>query len=206
MSQKHNGTMAILTVVAIFFATALPCFAAGESATAGDAADSSGTGTLSGVILEIGGKKKAGRAVIHAYHIDTGKVVSSEPSGPNGGFELKGVPSGYLDLAVEYGGEIFIANQVVNMPPSGKLVLKFILSDFGRLPAEEALGGRDNRFPGTDKTAAGYASIKTKLRGREFWRSPKGIAIIAGGGGLALLGIAAGGENDASAFIPTITD
>ena len=38
--------------------------------------------------------------------------------------------------------------------------------------------------------------------GESFWRSPKGIAILAGGGGLALLAIASSGgsEPTASAF------
>ena len=48
----------------------------------------------------------------------------------------------------------------------------------------------------------GHAQVFEKPSGREFWRSPKGIAIIAGIGGVALLAIAAGSgsETDSSAF------
>lgn len=199
MSQKHNRSIAVFCAVALFFAPGLPCPAAGETATDNDAA---GSGTITGEIVGVGGKGKAGRAVVHAYHIESGKVISSEPAGANGSFTLAGLPIGYLDLAVEYQGEIYIANQVINMPPSGKMVLRFSLAEFGNLPEEDALGGRESRFPGTDKSASGYASIKQRLRGREFWRSPKGIAIIAGGGGLVLLGIASGGGDDASPSNP----
>ena len=43
---------------------------------------------------------------------------------------------------------------------------------------------------------------RQKLVGREFWQSPKGIALLAGGGGAVLLAVAGGSESNVSPFLP----
>jgi len=57
--------------------------------------------------------------------------------------------------------------------------------------AEGQAGPRD--FPGSDETPTGLASVTEKLTGRAFWRGPKGIAIFASAGAVALLALAGSG-------------
>ena len=47
-----------------------------------------------------------------------------------------------------------------------------------------------------DTPATGIAQIKEDTGDRKFWTSPAGIGIMAGGGALALLAIAASGSDD----------
>ena len=58
-------------------------------------------------------------------------------------------------------------------------------------------------FPGSDLEPVGVAVVSEKATGREFWRGPKGIAILAGLGGAALLAFAAGGGNDEPTASPS---
>ena len=52
------------------------------------------------------------------------------------------------------------------------------------------------KHPGSDQEPSGVAELRRKPKGREFWRSPKGVAIIAGIGGAGLLAIALGSESE----------
>ena len=57
--------------------------------------------------------------------------------------------------------------------------------------------------PGSELEPVGVAVVREKETGREFWRGPKGIAILAGLGGAALLALAAGGGNDETTASPS---
>ncbi len=41
--------------------------------------------------------------------------------------------------------------------------------------------------------------MRKKLRGREYWRGPAGVAILSGIGGVALLALAFGSDNEVAA-------
>ena len=50
-----------------------------------------------------------------------------------------------------------------------------------------------------DVEPSGVAEVRRKLRGREYWRSPGGVAILSGIGGVALLALAAGSDSEVAA-------
>ena len=125
-------------------------------------------------------------ARVQAYHLSTEKLYSSEPTGSKGQYVVEGLPYGYYDLAVETVDGLFVGNQVANVAPSSKAVLNFTLS-----PLTADNEGRE--FPGTESSSAGIAQVTKKAAGRQFWRSAKGIAVIAGGGAAVLLLVAGGG-------------
>lgn len=149
-------------------------------------ASEDGTSALAGKLIGPDGEPLAG-AVLVAYHLSSEAVFRSEPTGRGGDYRIDGVPYGYFDLAIETADGLYVADQVVNVPPSGKATLTLEVT---------ATGVEARAFPGSDSPPSGIATVSKKLSGRDFWRSPKGVAIIAGGAGAALLLLAAGGGSD----------
>jgi hypothetical protein len=135
-------------------------------------------------------------ARVIAFHVDEQKMYTSEPVGRNGHYELRGIPRGFYDIAVEVGPDIYVASEVAHIPPGAKLRLDFDLAPY---PGGVAPSDRGT-FQGTGAAGSGLANTHRKPRGREFWFSPKGLVIMSGIGGAALLGIAlSSSDNETSA-------
>jgi len=150
-----------------------------------------GNSSLLGKIESFDGKPMPGVRVL-AYHLSSEAVYRSELTGSKGDYEIEGLPFGYFDLAVETDAGLFVANQVVNVAPAGKTSVSMTLAT----SAQAAAGDPPARvFPGASQEPSGVAAVSEKASGRDFWRSPKGVAIIAGGGALVLLAIAGGSSS-----------
>lgn len=161
-------------------------------------------GRISGKVFAADGKTAVGAAVVKAVPLQGGETRASSPSNAKGEFSLDGLTFGYYDLIVEAASGTYIANQVVNVPPSGKLVIQFALTPYGEKSPSWWAGREPRALPGGG-TATGSAELRQRQRGAEFWKSPGGIAVIAGIGGVALLAIASGGgysSTTASASTP----
>lgn len=104
-----------------------------------------------------------------------------------GDFKVVGLEHGYYDLVVDTDAGSFIGNRVVNVPPGGFGVIQLRLGP--------VRGEIDNSTFGTE-ASEGMASVERKLNRREFWRSPKGVGLLAGVGGVALLALAASDESN----------
>ncbi len=149
-----------------------------------------GTSRLSGKVSTAAGKAPASGTRVLAYHLSSETLYAAEVKG--NGYRLTELPYGYFDLAVELpDGSVYVGNQVVNIPPAGKVAVSFSIVQSPGSPSRD--------FPGTEQASAGQVKIQERLRGRDFWRSPRGIAILAGGGGAVLLAIASGGGSDSTA-------
>lgn len=154
-----------------------------------------GTAKIKGKVLDAQGKEVAGARVL-AYHLSSERLFTSEPTGKGGEYLVEGLPYGYIDLAIETSEGIFVANRVINLPPAGTAAV--ILTVVPYQPSTEASA---RKHPGSEEEPSGVAELRRKPKGREFWRSPKGVAIIAGIGGAALLGIALGSESEPVATV-----
>jgi len=155
----------------------------------------SGNSRLLGKIQGYEGKPIAGVRVL-AYHLSSEAVFASSPTGSGGDYSIEGLPYGYFDLAVETSDGLFVANQVVNVPPAGKASISMALATEAQAAA---MGDAQARvFPGAQVQPSGVAAVSEKSTGKDFWRSPKGVAIIAGGGALVLLAIAGGGSSNSN--------
>lgn len=152
------------------------------------------TSTLSGRILAADDTPVIGAKVL-AYHLSSERVFTSELTSSRGEYSIEGLPYGYFDIAVETADGLFVANQVVNVAPSSQSVLTLSLHSF----AAGAAGADEGRaFPGTDQEPVGVARVTEKLSRKDFWRSPKGVGILAGGGGALLLLLAGGGSSSSA--------
>lgn len=156
--------------------------------------DIAGTGRVFGrIVLAPGGTPvESGR--VRLLHLTGGRGFESAPTDARGRFELDGLPHGYFDLAVEQPAGLWLADRVINLPPAAKaeLILTLGAGSPGGLPA-----GRS--WPGWSGPLAGALELREAPRGREFWRTPKGVAILVGGVTVALLAIAAGAGDETAA-------
>ncbi len=156
-------------------------------------AEIEGTSKIKGRVLHTEGKDRIRDARVLAFHLSSGQLFVSEPI-HGGGFDIRGLPYGYFDLAVETPDGLYVATQVTNLAPSGTVTLVLTLA-----PYEPATAGLARKYPARDVESSGLAEVRRKLRGREYWRSPGGIAILSGIGGVALLALAAGSETEVAA-------
>jgi len=152
---------------------------------------------IRGKVLGIDGRPAEGVEVL-AYHLATEETFTATTNA-KGEFTLTALPYGYFDMAVTSADGLYVSDQVANVSPTGKNVVEFRLQTFS------ASTQADRRaFPGATKPPVGLARvINQRMVGESFWRSPKGISVLAGGGALALLVFAGGGSDPAaSPFIP----
>lgn len=154
----------------------------------------SDTSQIEGKILGIDGKPVPGARLL-SYHLSSERLFTSEPTKANGECQLPPLPFGYHDLAVETADGLFVGSQVVNLGPNAKVLVVLTL-----YPAAGEPTGRG--YAGSEREPIGQAQVVERTRGRAFWRSPRGVAVLAGSGAAALLLLAGGGgdEDNASPF------
>jgi hypothetical protein len=125
-----------------------------------------------------------------AYNLSTEAVHRSEPSDKRGKFLIGDLAHGYYDIAIETADGLFVVNRVVSVQPGAKAVVELILVPYAKAPAE-----LPRAFPGSQDPSTGVAQVERKPTGKEFWKSPKGIAIVGGTGAAVLLLIALSGDD-----------
>lgn len=153
-----------------------------------------GKARLLGKIKDSDGKSPLAGVTVVAYHLSKDEFFRSEPTSKKGDFLIENLPLGYYDVAVELpDGDLYVGSTVVNLPPGGKAILVLTVAPFG--PGDDPT--RQWGSAATGATGAGVAQVGLKMTQKEFWKSPKGIAIIAGiGGGALLIWAASGAEDD----------
>ena len=149
---------------------------------------------LSGRVTTSSGTATSGATVL-AYHLSSEQLFRSTPTDAKGQFAFEAVPYGYFDLAVLSSDGLYVADTVVNVPPAGKTSVSLALTPG---PPAETL----RTFPGTEQQPVGIAAVNRKS-GKGFWSSAGGIAIIAGGGAVALALLAGGGNDGESPSSPS---
>jgi hypothetical protein len=159
-------------------------------------------GRVEGRVLGKDGQTPVAGAVIRAVHLRTAQTLASTPTDAKGAFALEAVPYGYVDVAVETAEGGFVGNQVVNVPPDGRVEVTLVLIRNEDMPEGWWSGRQPKTMPGTDQPAIGVATVQP--RGEQaFWRSRTGIGILAGAGALALLALVGGGGGDDAPASPS---
>ena len=201
-----NRPVALAAIVLLLCPAVGPAHAQAEEPPVGvvsapePAPEPEGEAQLLGRIKDADGKTPLVGVTVVAYHMSKDKVFRSEPTNKKGDFRLQKLPLGYYDVAIELAdGSFYVGNTVVNLPPSGKAIITLTVSPFGASDDP----GRQWGNAATGSTGEGVARVGRKMTKKEFWKSPKGIAIIAGIGGGALLLLAAGGAEDEEVASPT---
>jgi hypothetical protein len=189
-NNTFNAALALGCAVLLGVGPALP--ARGQAPALPSAAARSSR--LVGTVRADDGKTGVPSAVVHAHHLASGMTFSSKPTNSKGAFEIGGLPFGYFDLAVETPDGLFLATPTISLAPAAKapVVLTLRRYEDAELPAPAERVG----FPGLRGDATGTARTLPRKSAREFWRSRKGVIILAGVGAAVLLTIAASDEED----------
>jgi len=187
-------------------ATAAPPASGGDASGKGIDFNEGGS-ILEGKVLRSADGKAAGRVEILAYHLEREKIYRGTADA-SGRFRFRGLPHGYFDLAIRSGEDFYPVGEVVHIPPRSRRVATLTLVDREERSEDfwTERTPRDYLGPeaGVDGEAAGLADLESRMTGREFWRTGKGVAIISSIGGAGLLALAVSVDEDplASQFVP----
>lgn len=194
MFREH---LSLLTIAGVL----LTCLSPGDLRAKEPEQDVRRTSRIEGKVYGSDGKTPlSGAVVVVAPLQDEGRTLESRPTDGKGSYAVEGIPFGYVDLSVRAPDGLFVGNQVINVAPDSKVAIEFHLTRYAdRSEAWWADHGIADIVRASEQSA-GVAEVVPSVRGREFWRSPKGVAVLATIGGAAILAVAAGGRgNDAVA-------
>ena len=181
----------LAVVLAVLLTAASPLHAQQDPAPTSEA-----RGTLRGRVLGHDGKTPVAGAVVRVSHLRTSQTLASPPTDARGDFALAQIPYGTLDLVVEVPEGGYVASKVLNLRPEGHLSVTLVLTRNEDMPQGWWTGRQPRTLPGTETPAVGVATVREA--GRSFFRGPKGIALLAGAGALAVLALS-GSSNDSPA-------
>jgi hypothetical protein len=192
-----------LTAAFLVVLVALPSPAWAQDAAASTTypgAVTTGTGRIAGKVEASDRKTAIPGAVVRALHLESGQTFGSTPADSRGRFSLVDLPHGYYDLWIETSDGAFPSSEAVILPPAGKVSVDFFIEAYedGR---DAARAGGDRRLvPGTQQPGVGAAEVRERVGGRDFWKSPAGIAILGGGIAAVILALAASSSEPRDLF------
>lgn len=128
-------------------------------------------------------------AVVRAIRGDGAQVYSSMPADEKGNYSIPNLKPGSYDLVVEVADGVYVVERTLSISEPKDYSLSL-----ATVPAENVT----KQVPAVDKPVKGYAwTLEGKgPKAGGFWRTPGGIAIIAGGAvGLAALLRHSGNDN-----------
>ena len=183
-----------VVLVATLFAGSLPVHAKKKQ---DEPAEAKTRTRIEGRVALADGKTAAPQATVKFIPLLPDMPSVTTVTDAKGRFVAEGVPVGYVDLVVESEGAAFVGTQVLNVAPMGKQELEVVIARRGERTASWWSGREIKPLPGGGE-ADGVAEVNPKAGGKEFWVSPKGLAILGGIGAAVLLAIASGGDSTAS--------
>jgi hypothetical protein len=126
-------------------------------------------------------------AVVRAVRGDGIQVYSSLPTDEKGTYAIENLALGSYDLLVELPDGVYVVERTVGMTEP-----KVYSLSLATVPAENV----EKKVTAVDKPVKGYAwTLEGKGPSAGFWKSPGGIAIIAGGA-VAAIALALSGDSD----------
>jgi hypothetical protein len=156
---------------------------------------------IEGRVVRADGETAVAQATVKFVPLLPDSPTVTAATNPKGWFVAEGIPIGYVDLVVESEGAGFVGNQVINVAPMGRQELQVVLARRGDRTESWWTGREIKPLPGGGQ-ADGIAELRPKVGGKEFWKSPKGLAVLGGIGAAVLLAIASGGGSSARTTQP----
>jgi hypothetical protein len=189
--MSHSGCRAAscLLIASLVFAL-LPAGAPAVLAQEGASGQGPQSATISGRVYEADRVTPIQGAVVRAVRGDGAQVYSGLPTDEKGNFTLTNIIPGSYDIVVELPDGVFVVERTLSVSEAKAYSLSL-----ATVPAENV----EKKVSVVDKPVKGYAwTLEGKgPKAGGFWRTPGGIAIIAGGvAGLAALALSGDDNND----------
>jgi len=138
------------------------------------AAPNPATASIEGRVFASDRTTPVSGAVVRAVRGDGVQVYSSQPTDEKGRFSLNHLAPGSYDIVVEVADGVYLVERTLSVAEAKTYSLSL-----ATVPAENV----EKRVAAVDKPVKGYAwTLEGKSPGAGgFWRTPGGIAVIAGG-------------------------
>ncbi len=178
----------------------IACLALGPAVSDLRAAQSpmaeTGHGSIRGTLYQTDESTRLAGGKVTVINVRTGKQYVSEITKDNGDYEVEGLPAGTYDVVIEVGGSVFVADHILDLGPGESLSRSYSVQP--QRPANRAIA----KLP----PPKGSATVVGEAAPQEaFWRTAKGktlIALLAGGGALAVYEATKSSKNHASPSTP----
>jgi hypothetical protein len=181
-----NGSIRRGAVVLLVFALVLSSSPGMVRAQADASGQGPSTASLQGRVFGADRVTPVPGAVVRAVKGDGVQVYSSLPTDEKGAFSISGISLGNYEIVVEVDDGVFLVEKPIALTEAKPYGLSL-----ANVPSENV----EKRVPAIDKPVKGYAwTLEGKNPKGAFWKSPGGIAIIAGGA-LAILLLALNDDN-----------
>ncbi len=171
------------------------------SSSFSQSSEETGRSTLAGTVEHADTQAAVPNAEVLAFRLEDQQIYRVATKA-NGSFVFEGLPYGYYDLAVQVGEDIYPAGDVINLTPRGKIVVTLRLIAREDRPDDFWNEYRTRSFLGETSETDGIARLQLKRKGRDFWRTGKGIAILSTIGGATLLAIAVNDDSTPQSVSP----
>ena len=185
MSRSIRCASVLFLVLSLVLSSSPECLA--QAAASGQGPTTAG---LEGRVFGPDRVTPVSGAVVRAVRGDGVQVYSSLPTDAKGNYSISHMTLGSYDLVVEMPDGVFVVEKSLGITESKTYGLSL-----ATVPSENV----EKRVPSIDKPVKGYAwTLEAKSpKAGGFWKSPGGIAIIAGGAiALVALALSGGGGND----------
>ncbi|MGH9749972.1 MAG: carboxypeptidase-like regulatory domain-containing protein [Candidatus Polarisedimenticolia bacterium] len=195
--------MAYRTATPLFRGVAFALVAAlglGPLATAPLSAQEDGRGSIAGELFQADGRTTLEGARAYAINVKTGKQYISEVTNRGGNYRIDGLPAGTYDVALEINGQIYVADNLVDLSSGEGVSLSYSVQP--TRPANRQLTG----LPRPKGSAAVLGVFKGNATAApSFWRTPGGItllSILGAGAAVAIIGAVDDDDKEASPSAP----
>ena len=173
-----NGSIRRTAVVLLIFALVLSWSPGVVRAQADASGQGPSTASIQGRVFGADRVTPVSGAVVRVVKGDGVQVYSSLPTDEKGNYSISGISPGNYEIVVEVGDGVFLVEKPMALTEAKSYGLSL-----ANVPSDNV----EKRVPAIDKPVKGYAwTLEGKNPKGAFWKSPGGIAIIAGGA-LALL-------------------
>src|SRR3989338_10225743 len=140
-----------------------------------------GHGSIRGTLYQADEQTALAGAKVTAINVRTGRQYSSEVTMEDGDFLVDGVPAGTYDVVIEVGGNLFVADHLVDLGPNESVSHSYSVHP------EKPAGRMVPKMPAPKGSAALVG--ETNVPAGAFWKTPGGIVLLSllGAGAVALI-------------------
>jgi hypothetical protein len=152
-----------------------------------------GLASIRGVLFHSDETSRVKGATVTAINTRTGRRYVSNFTGENGAYEVKDLPAGTYDIAIESSERLYVTDSLIDLAEKQRLYLSFSLQAKGASAAGVSSGAAAGTAPGAaPDAAAGKGQAKVTFtdpnavpatqeppKKKGFWHSAGGITLIA---------------------------